>query len=169
MQVRWRTTNTDEEKRWGVFLPVSWRVLCGKNLGAMKQQLIFSAMLWTMSLSVAGQNVDWANPGNDKGGMRYSTLDQINKENVGTLKVAWTYHTKDSAEGTTIECTPVVIDGVAYVTTVKTRVAALNAASGEEMWSYDPYEDEKPEARSQKPEARSDLRRLAGFAGCALP
>src|SRR5687767_3541734 len=106
----------------------------------MKRQLLFSALLWTISFSAKSQNADWPNPGNDKGGQRYSTLDQINRENVGQLKVAWTYHTKDSAEGTTIECTPLVIEGVAYVTTVKTRIAALNAATGEEVWSFDPYQ-----------------------------
>src|SRR5687768_3383012 len=106
----------------------------------MKQQLLFSALLWTISFSAESQNVDWSNPGNDKGGQRYSTLDQINRENVGQLKVAWTYHTKDSGEGTTIECTPLVIEGVAYVTTVKTRIAALNAATGGQVWSFDPYE-----------------------------
>src|SRR5258706_3849491 len=84
-------------------------------------------------------NVNWPNVGNDKGGQRCSTLDQINRDNVATLAVAWTYHTKDAADGTTIECTPIVIDGVMYVTTVRTRVAALDAATGRELWSFDPY------------------------------
>ena len=38
-------------------------------------------------------NSDWQNYGNDPGGMRYSSLAQINKDNVSQLKVAWTYHT----------------------------------------------------------------------------
>jgi len=85
------------------------------------------------------KNVDWPNVGNDKGGTRYSRLDQINRNNVGQLDVAWVYHTKDAGPGTTIECTPLVIDGVMYVTTVKTKVVALDAASGKEIWQYDPY------------------------------
>lgn len=94
-----------------------------------------------LSMGCAGQqkNVDWANVNNDKEGTRYSTLDQINRSNVANLKVAWTYRTGDSAPGTTIECTPLVVDGVMYVTTVRTKVAALDAASGKEKWVYDPY------------------------------
>ena len=42
---------------------------------------------------------DWPTYGNDPGGQRYSSLDQINKQNVGQLKVAWTYHTGDVSDG----------------------------------------------------------------------
>jgi quinoprotein glucose dehydrogenase len=90
------------------------------------------------------KNVDWPNVGNDKGGQRYSTLDQINRDNVSTLKVAWTYHTRDAGPGTTIECTPLVISGTMYVTTARTKVVALNAVTGEEIWSYDPYAGPAP-------------------------
>ena len=63
--------------------------------------------------------VDWPGVGNDPGCMRYSGLDQINRDNVSRLKPVWTYHTRelDGRRGKTIECTPIVIDGVMYVTT----------------------------------------------------
>ena len=83
-------------------------------------------------------NVDWANVGNDKGGMRYSSLEQINKKTIKGLELAWTYHTCD-ADKTTIECTPIVIDGVMYITTAKVKVVALNAATGEPIWEYAPH------------------------------
>jgi quinoprotein glucose dehydrogenase len=82
---------------------------------------------------------DWPNVGNDKGGTRYSTLDQINRDNVGRLAVAWTYRTGDAGAATTIECTPVVADGRMFVTTVTSRVVALDPATGKELWSFDPY------------------------------
>src|ERR1041384_1360695 len=85
------------------------------------------------------QTVDWPNVGNDKGGTRYSPLTQINRSNIKNLKVAWTYHTGDASERSTIECTPIVIDGVMFVTTCNTKVDALNAANGKEKWSFDPY------------------------------
>jgi quinoprotein glucose dehydrogenase len=91
------------------------------------------------SSAFAQQNADWPNVGNDKGGQRYAALDQINRDNVARLQPAWTYHTGDSAPGATIECTPIVIDGVMYVTTVTTKVVALDAATGKERWKYDPY------------------------------
>ncbi len=84
-------------------------------------------------------NRNWENVGNDKGGTRYASLPQINRDNVKQLQVAWTYHTGDAAAfGTTIECTPIVVDGVMYLTTVKIKVVALDAATGKELWTYDP-------------------------------
>jgi len=72
--------------------------------------------------------------------MRYSELDQINRETVAGLKVAWTYHTREleGRVGKTIECTPIVIEGVMYVTTGYLRVVALDAATGRELWQFDP-------------------------------
>lgn len=88
------------------------------------------------------RSVDWPNVGNDKGGQRYSTLDQINRKNVGSLQVAWTYKTGDAnpAANTTIECTPLVVDGVMYLTTAnpKVKVVALDAGTGSEIWKFDP-------------------------------
>ena len=103
-------------------------------------------MLAVVSFCAAGYaqkacaaDVNWPNVGNDKGGMRYSTLDQINRQTVSDLKVAWTYHTGDAGEGTTIECTPLGIDGVMYITTVRTKVLALDASNGSKIWEFDPY------------------------------
>jgi quinoprotein glucose dehydrogenase len=98
-----------------------------------------TSLVLLFSATFAFAQTDWRNVFNDKGGQRYSTLDQVNRDNVSKLAVAWTYHTRDAADGTTIECTPIVIDGVMYVTTVRTRVAALDAATGVERWSFDPY------------------------------
>lgn len=97
------------------------------------------ALCGLLSISALAQNVNWPNVGNDKGGTRYAALDQINRDNVGKLQVAWTYRTGDAGAGTTIECTPVVIDGVAYITTVKTKIVALDAATGMQRWAFDPY------------------------------
>jgi quinoprotein glucose dehydrogenase len=87
----------------------------------------------------AERNTDWPNVFNDKQGTRYSPLDQINRNDVKDLKIAWVYHTGDSAPGKTIECTPLVIEGVMYVTTVTTKAVALDATTGLELWKYDPY------------------------------
>src|SRR4051812_24682566 len=87
------------------------------------------------------QDVDWPNVGNDKGGMRHSPLDQIDPRNVARLAVAWTYRTGDAGPGssTTIECTPIVVEGRMFVTTARTKVVALDPATGEEIWRFDPY------------------------------
>jgi quinoprotein glucose dehydrogenase len=91
----------------------------------------------------APQTVDWPGVGNDPGCTRYSPLDKINRENVTRLKPTWTYHTGelDRRTGKTIECTPIVIDGVMYLTTGYLRVVALDGATGKELWQFDPLND----------------------------
>jgi len=91
---------------------------------------------------------DWPNYGNDPGGMRHSTLSQINRENVARLKVAWIYHTGDISTGhdgrrrSGFETTPILIDGKLYLTTPFNRVIALDPTTGRELWSYDPRIDQ---------------------------
>ncbi len=84
---------------------------------------------------------EWRSYGGDPGGMRYSPLDQINRSNIRDLRVAWTYHTGDKRDRprTTIECTPVVADGLMYITTALINVCALDAASGKLVWRFDPF------------------------------
>jgi quinoprotein glucose dehydrogenase len=88
--------------------------------------------------------VDWPNYGNDPGAERYSSLDQINRDNVSQLKVAWIYHTGDVSNGgehrskTGFENTPIVVDGTMYISTPFCRVIALDPLTGTEKWSYDP-------------------------------
>ncbi len=95
------------------------------------------------------QAVDWPGVGNDPGCSRYSPLDQINRENVARLQPAWTYHTGelDRRPGKTIECTPIVVEGVMYLTTGYLRVVALDAATGQEFWQFDPLKDHPFEHR----------------------
>ena len=79
------------------------------------------ALLTIAGVASAGPpaSVDWPRVGNDPGGMRFSPLDQVHRGNVARLEPAWTYHTGEplGREGKTIECTPIVVDGVMYVTT----------------------------------------------------
>ncbi len=89
------------------------------------------------------ETVDWPGVGNDPGCMRYSSLDQINRENITRLKPVWTYHTGEleGRTGKTIECTPIIVEGVMFLTTGYLRVAALDAATGKEIWRFDPLKD----------------------------
>jgi quinoprotein glucose dehydrogenase len=90
---------------------------------------------------------DWAYYGHDAGGTRYSPLTQINRENVKNLKVAWTFHTGDISDGSGrpkrsgLETTPILVDGVLYLTTPFNRVFALNPETGKQLWVYDPMID----------------------------
>lgn len=78
---------------------------------------------------------EWLSHGRDYAEQRFSPLKSINRENVDELGLAWSYET-GTHRG--MESTPLVIDGVLYATGTWSVVYALDAASGEELWSYDP-------------------------------
>ncbi len=89
----------------------------------------------------------WVAYGHDAGGTRYSPLKQINRTNVVKLRPAWTYHTGaleqtgDANRKSAFEATPILIDGVLYLTTPFNAVIALDPATGREKWKYDPKLD----------------------------
>ncbi|HEU5145425.1 MAG TPA: pyrroloquinoline quinone-dependent dehydrogenase [Chryseosolibacter sp.] len=78
----------------------------------------------------------------DAASSAYSSLGQINKDNVNDLRVAWTYHTGDAEPGnrSTIQCNPVIVNGMMYVTSPKLKLIALDPATGEERWRFDPFQ-----------------------------
>ena len=82
---------------------------------------------------------EWPVYGGTQENTKYSPLDQINRDNVEGLEMAWVYHTGD--EGYTIECNPIIVDGVLYATSPSVNAFALDAATGEEIWMFDPYAD----------------------------
>ena len=109
----------------------------------MRSSLIGLACLFALTGRADAQalpSVDWPGVGNNPGCIRYSPLDQIHRGNVSRLKPVWTYHTGElvGRPGKTIECTPIVVDGVMYLTTAYLRVVALDAATGKELWQFDP-------------------------------
>jgi quinoprotein glucose dehydrogenase len=82
-------------------------------------------------------NVAWpVNGGPDN--IRYSTLDQINTTNVTRLQVAWTNDSHDSFRGSEMQSNPIIVDGVLYATTPTLKVIAVDAATGKEVWKFDP-------------------------------
>ena len=84
---------------------------------------------------------DWPTTGGEPGNSRYSTLAQINRENVAALRVAWVYRTGDAPAGgrSEIQATPIIVDGVLYTTTPALAVVALNADRGTLRWRFDPF------------------------------
>jgi quinoprotein glucose dehydrogenase len=75
----------------------------------------------------------------DEGSNAYSSLDQINSENVKELKVAWTYRTGDKSDVFNLECNPIIINNVLYAVSPKLKTFALDAATGKQLWSFDPF------------------------------
>lgn len=101
--------------------------------------LIFFS-LWACTKKESADYSQWTSYGGTKDGARYSSLDQINTKNVSQLQKVWEYNTGDGTEKSQIQCQPIVVDGVLYGTSPQVKVIALNAATGEVKWIFDPYE-----------------------------
>ncbi|MBL8240331.1 MAG: pyrroloquinoline quinone-dependent dehydrogenase [Bryobacterales bacterium] len=87
---------------------------------------------------------EWHHWGGDAGGQKYSKLKQVNRANVGSLKLSWEFKTGEIADGknyvmrSAFETTPLVANGVMYLTTPFNRVVALEPETGKQLWSFDP-------------------------------
>ncbi len=108
------------------------------------------AILILLAGSVVGAaepDESWRHYGADSGGRRFSPHTQINSVNIGGLRRAWVYRTGDTSDGTrfpgksTFKATPILHDGMLYFSTPFNRVIALDAATGKEIWTFDPEVD----------------------------
>jgi len=86
----------------------------------------------------------WETYGGDAGAQRYSRARQITRENVGSLKAAWTFHThaldvaRHGTKMASFEATPIFWNRTLYLTSPLDEVFAVNAANGQKLWSFDP-------------------------------
>jgi quinoprotein glucose dehydrogenase len=79
---------------------------------------------------------DWSRSHGNDACTRFSPLDQINRDNVKSLKMAWMYRSGDGAGN--IQCNPIIVDGVMYAPTPGDCIATVNAQSGNELWRFKP-------------------------------
>ena len=120
----------------GVGLLVNGEI--GGKIGASQQEA-------TKSLRPS----DWPMFGGGPDNNHYSRLSQINRGNVKQLEVAWTFETGDAFEGSEMQCNPIILNGVMYVTSPRMRVIALDAATGRERWSFDPHVGSAPRGKGR--------------------
>jgi quinoprotein glucose dehydrogenase len=127
---------------------------------------LFFPLLFCCSLSVAQQpagvietrsvaaaapprqpSEGWDFYGGDSGGSRYSTAAQVSRENVAQLKVVWTFHTGATQLETRLirkaafESTPILFDNKLFLTSPYDKVFAIDPATGEKIWEFDPRVD----------------------------
>ena len=90
------------------------------------------------------QEVNWAYYLGDLNSSHYVEATEITRDNVSKLQIAWTYDGghADPEDRSQIQCNPLVVDGVLYGSTASLRFVALNAATGELIWSYNPFPEE---------------------------
>jgi quinoprotein glucose dehydrogenase len=101
-----------------------------------------TSVLYTSCGDKVDKNRTWSVYKADAESTSYSALKEINKENVNQLQVAWKFIPNDARKDARIgssECNPIIIDGIMYLTSARHRVYAIKAATGEQLWSYDPF------------------------------
>jgi len=98
-----------------------------------QEAVVSTSCLITMRCTAGSSDVSWPTAQGNVMGQRYSPLTQINRDTVKGLRVAWTFSTK--VLGT--ETYPVIVGDRAYVTTSFGNVYALNAVTGQRLWSFD--------------------------------
>jgi quinohemoprotein ethanol dehydrogenase len=109
-------------------------------------QAVTTAVDGTWIKANAVTSKDWPTVGLDYAETRFSKLDQINAENVKRLGLAWSY-SLDSSRG--VEATPIVVDGIMYISGPWSVVHAIDARTGKKIWTFDP-----------------DVSREKGYRGC---
>jgi quinoprotein glucose dehydrogenase len=85
---------------------------------------------------------EWRYYGGDAQSTKYSPLDQINRDNVAKLQVAWTWKAQNFGPRAdpNYEVTPLMVHGVLYLTAGTRRdTIAVDAATGETLWMYRPF------------------------------
>lgn len=78
----------------------------------------------------------WHRSHGDNGGMRYSALERINRQNVAKLQQAWIYHSRDGSNN--LQCNPIVVRGIMIVPTPGNFMVGINAENGKELWRFRP-------------------------------
>jgi PQQ-dependent dehydrogenase (methanol/ethanol family) len=96
----------------------------------------FTNVTTEMLTGAAKDGKNWATYGHDYWNQRWSPLTQINTENVRQLSVAWIYQTGISHLGS-FETSPIVVDGVMYLTTPYNTAMAVDARTGLQLWRYE--------------------------------
>lgn len=102
-----------------------------------------STVLITSYSSKAQNERTWSVYKADEKSSNYSPLTQLTVDNVSGLKPAWTFAMHDKPAGSlpgTSECNPIIVDGVMYATSANQGAYAIDAATGKEIWSFDPIQ-----------------------------
>jgi quinoprotein glucose dehydrogenase len=80
--------------------------------------------------------LSWHRSHGDNGGTRYSALNQVNRQNVANLQVAWTYQSRDASNN--LQCNPIIVGGIMFAPTPGKFVVGVDVRQGKELWRFKP-------------------------------
>ena len=113
----------------------------------MKKIYSIAVLLGTVTLAAqdrSAEMVEWRYVGATQGASKYSPVADINRSNIEQLEVAWTWEPNEfpnqefNTRPGSFEATALMVDNVIYVATMYTRIVALDAETGAELWAFDP-------------------------------
>ena len=141
-------------------MKIQTQTAVSKMVSIFFQKEVYSSMLAISALSVSlysnaqlGNSVgEWPSYAADAGSTKYTSLSQINRENFGKLKAAWSWTSidgeidleklmgsdADDISFGRLQATPLMIGGVLYMITALNQAVALDAVTGELLWAFDP-------------------------------
>ncbi|WP_276367023.1 PQQ-binding-like beta-propeller repeat protein [Chryseolinea sp. H1M3-3] len=102
--------------------------------------LLVTSCKFKSTESKLSHSATWRIKGGNAEGTQYSSLNQITKENVSLLKLAWEYKSGDADTAqnrSQIQCNPIIVDGVLYATSPTLKAFALEAATGKQLWKFE--------------------------------
>lgn len=106
----------------------------------MKLIPVFLIFFFAACTSAEKKYTTWENYGGSKENIHYSSLTEIDTGNVSQLQPAWIFNSgdADTAKFSQIQCNPIIIDSVMYVTSPTLRLFALHAGTGKKLWEFNP-------------------------------
>jgi quinoprotein glucose dehydrogenase len=118
------------------------------NLPFFSIIILFACSFFACRQNTTGDYINWEVVGGSKEGIRYSSLSQIDTNNIQLLKPVWEYHTNDSdtANHSQIQCNPIVIGDVLYGGSPQQKIFAIDAFTGVQKWIFNPYDTTKKDA-----------------------
>ncbi len=119
----------------GVYLAISLAVLSACSKPSDQEKRGSAAVDGARIIAANSEPGNWMSHGRTYDEQRYSPLSQLNTDNVSELGLDWKF---DFPTNRGIEATPIVVDGVMYVTGSWSMVFALDAKTGKMLWQYDP-------------------------------
>ncbi|MGB4899243.1 MAG: pyrroloquinoline quinone-dependent dehydrogenase [Saprospiraceae bacterium] len=111
----------------------------GKSLAVLA---VFGLLLFIHCKENSSPYEQWNTYRGTPDARQFSALNFIDTSNVDLLQPAWIFHTGDTTPRTIIECNPIIIDTIIYVTSPALHLIALNATTGKEIWRFRPYGQE---------------------------
>jgi len=114
-----------------------WVLGCGPNQDKGVGSNVSETSQTSVKMAHKADYVGWEVYRGDKKGNQYSELAQIHAANVNRLEPVWQYRTGDANATSSMQCNPIMVDGLLYFSTPTLRAVALDPATGKEIWAFD--------------------------------